>query len=117
MGVAPFKAVGELVQDDLAGDARTCFQQPVDNGSRALRDRMGRGPIGITEPGRISGDIDQILDRKAQALERSFRCSGDLEPRTRQERAYMIRHGPKLWARLIRPMIECSQAMTSRAIG
>src|SRR5688572_32988099 len=73
---------------------------------------MARRPVGIAEAGRLPGDVDQVLDRAAEALERTGLRTRYAQPGAGQEGAVIvIAHREGLQPR--EPwMIECATAGT-----
>ena len=93
VGVFPQDPQRHLVRRGLADDAGTGLQQPVHDPGMRSRYRVCPLPVRIAAAGRHPGNVDQILDREGQAIERAPRLSPDRTARTGNERVQgILRH-------------------------
>src|SRR5262249_54181890 len=69
--VLAVQAVGELVADRAPDHARPCGEEPPDRGSSRPRGGMRRQPRRLSEAGALSGDVENVLDREREPVERA----------------------------------------------
>ena len=76
MHVLPGEAVGELVGQRLAHHPRAGVEQALDR-RRGNRGRfVGVEPFRAAEPGRVTRDVEDVLDGEGAAFERPLAAAG-----------------------------------------
>ncbi len=79
-----------LVGDGLADQGCPGIEQPLHRPGMPRRDRVVFRPVGIAAPGRMAGDIEQILSRKGEPGKRPARPAVDVDARTGNESVDVI---------------------------
>ena len=77
--ILPLQAEGQFVADGLADAPGPGQEQLVDADGVDRGHRMGPGPVGVAAAGLEAGEVDHILDRKPQAIQRPGGVRLDLQ--------------------------------------
>ena len=93
--VLTVEAEGEFIGDGLAQHIRAGVEQRLHHGRMARGRLMGGEPIGIAAASHPAGDVEDVLHRKGQALQRAARGAGDSKIAVRTEGAGRKRCRPQ----------------------
>ena len=95
-GVLAEDAEGDLVGNRLAGHRRSGPEQALDERGVPFRNRIGAAEVRVPAPGRLTCDVEEVLDRKGEVGERTACDPRDSDVGPRHEGAPRLKPRPGL---------------------
>ena len=77
MHVLAVETIGHFVGVGFADEARARFEQAIDRRCCANRRRMRVKPQGVTVSGTMTRNVEDVLDRHGQPLQRAAAATGE----------------------------------------